>query len=79
MKTQYILEIYDPEDLSCVAGLYESNAPFGALNVGDEISGHSLNHSASIKNVKVTKIQHIFWEIENSHLTHKICVTTQLA
>ncbi|MBB7656032.1 hypothetical protein HEM24_018220 [Escherichia coli] len=56
MKTQYILEIYDPEDLSCVAGFYESNAPFGALNVGDDISGYSLNHSASIKNVKVTKI-----------------------
>lgn len=49
MKTQYILEIYDPEDLSCVAGLYESSTPFGALNVGDEISGHSLNHSESIK------------------------------
>lgn len=79
MKTQYILEIYDPEDSSCVAGLFESSRPFGALNVGDEINGNSLNHSESLKKVKITKIEHIFWEIENSHLTHKICVSTQFA
>lgn len=79
MNTKYIMEIYDPEDSSCVAALYESSTPFGALNVGDEISGHSLSFSDSLKNVKITKIQHILFEIENSHLTHKICVSTQFA
>ena len=43
MKTQYLLEIYEPDMSDCVAGHYESDTPFGALCVGDEISGMSLN------------------------------------
>ncbi|HED1422515.1 TPA: hypothetical protein R4S64_004603 [Kluyvera georgiana] len=79
MKTKYILEIYEPEDDSCVAGLYESDNAFGALHVGQEINGLSLNLAESQKSVKITKIEHIFWEVPDSHTTHKICVSTKLA
>lgn len=78
MKTQYHLEIYEPDMSDCVAGLYESDTPFGALSVGDEISGMSLNSSDRHKNLRIIKIQHIFWIIENSHMSHKICVWTEL-
>ncbi len=79
MKTKYILEIYEPDDSSCVAASYESSTPFGALHIGDEINGHSLNMSESIKHLRITDIQHILWEIEGSHLSHKICVHTELS
>lgn len=78
MKTQYHLEIYEPDMSDCVAGHYESSTPFGALCVGDEISGMSLNLSDRCKSLRIVKIQHIFWVIEDSHMSHKICVWTEL-
>lgn len=78
MKTQYHLEIYEPDMNGCVAGHYKSDSPFGALSVGDEISGMSLNVSDRQKDLRIIKIQHIFWDIENSHTSHKICVWTEL-
>lgn len=78
MKTQYHLEIYEPDMSDCVAGHYESDTPFGALCVGDEISGMSLNLSDRHKNLRIVKIQHISWVIEGSHMSHKICVSTEL-
>ncbi|CAM6939525.1 hypothetical protein QDQ61_18860 [Citrobacter freundii] len=79
MKTKYVLEIYEPDDDSCVAGLYESDNTFGALHVGHEINGFSLNMTESQNSVKITKIEHILWEVPGSHITHKICVSTKLA
>ena len=78
MKTQYLLEIYEPDMSDCVAGYYENDTPFGALCVGDEISGMSLNLSERHKNLRIVKIQHNFWVIEGSHMSHKICVWSEL-
>ncbi|MEB7889190.1 hypothetical protein NGK36_07745 [Hafnia alvei] len=78
MKTQYYLEIYEPEDSSCVAGYFESDTPFGALNIGEQINGASLNNTEEKKHLRIKDIQHIFWEIEGSHLAHKICVYTEI-
>lgn len=78
MKTEYHLEIYEPGDNSCVAASYQGNTPFATLCVGDSIHGGSMNLSDTHKSVRVTNIQHIFWEIEGSHTAHKICVSTEL-
>lgn len=78
MKTEYHLEIYEPDDNSTVAASYQSDVPFGALHVGEIIHGASMNLGAEKKSVKITDIQHIFWEIPNSHTAHKICVSTKL-
>lgn len=77
MKTEYHLEIYEPDDSSCVAASYQSNTPFSTLNIGDAIHGGSMNLSDTNKTVRVKDIQHIFWEIKDSHVAHKICVFTE--
>lgn len=77
MKTNHYIEIYEPNDNSCVAAHYESETPFGALHVGDEINGASLNNTSDKRHLRITDIQHIFWEIEDSHIAHKICVYTE--
>ncbi|MBC3380425.1 hypothetical protein H8I69_15010 [Serratia fonticola] len=78
MKTEYHLEVYEPDDSSCVAASYQSNTPFGSLKVGEAIHGGSMNLSDQNRTVRITDIQHIFWQIENSHTAHKICVFTEL-
>lgn len=76
-KQNTILEIYEPDDSSCVAASYKSNTPFSTLNIGDAIHGGSMNLSDTNKTVRVKDIQHIFWEIKDSHVAHKICVFTE--
>lgn len=77
MKTEYHLEIYEPDDSDCVAGYYESNTPFHPLCVGDAIHGNSLNLSDRKFTVRVKDVQHIFLEVKDSHLTHKVCIFTE--
>ena len=77
MKTEYHLEIYEPDDSSCVAASYESSTPFAGMNIGDAIHGASMNLSDTNKSVRIKDIQHIFWEIEGSHVAHKVCVFTE--
>lgn len=77
MKTEYHLEIYEPNDSSCVAASYQSDSPFATLSIGDAIHGGSMNLSDVNKTVRVKDIQHILWEIEGSHTAHKICVFTE--
>lgn len=78
MKTEYHLEIYEPDDNGCVAASWTSPAPFMAISVGDVIHGGCLNLSSSHKSLRVTLISHIVWEIENSHIAHKVCLYTEL-
>ena len=77
MKTKYHLEIYDPEMNDCVVGSYKSDTPFGALSVGDEINGMTMDLSEMRQTLRIVKIQHIIWVIEDSHIAHKICVWTE--
>jgi hypothetical protein len=77
MKTEYYLEIYEPNDSSCVAASYKSDVPFMAMRVGDAIHGGSMNFSDTNKTVRIKDIQHIIWEIEGSHTAHKVCVFTE--
>ena len=69
METNYTLEIYAPE--GGVLETFDSDKPFGAISVGDAIK------PMTTRAVRVTTIQHIIWEIEGSHVTHKICVFTE--
>lgn len=78
MRTVYSLEIYEPDDIGCVAGYYESNTPFHPFSIGDSIHGNSLNLSERKFSVRVKDVQHIFWEIKDSHLTQKVCIFTEL-
>ena len=78
MKIEYHIEIYEVNDSSCVAASYQSATPFMAINIGDIIHGGSMNLSNTNKTVRVSDIKHIIWEIEHSHIGHKLCVFTEL-
>ncbi|NAW91015.1 MULTISPECIES: hypothetical protein [unclassified Vibrio] len=79
MKTEYHIEIYEPNDDRCVAASYKSESPFMAINVGNTIAGASLNLAEVCQTLRVTEVEHIFWEIDGSHKAHKICLFTEIA
>jgi len=70
MKIEYHLEVHAPESSHLLAS-HTSETPFGAISVGDTIK------TMTEKDVRVTHIRHIIWEIEDSHIGHKICVFTE--
>jgi len=78
MNTEYHLEIYPPNDTSYIIAEYTSNTPFASMNVGDIIHASSLNRTDEAKTLIIKDIQHIIWEIENSHVGHKLCIYTDL-
>ncbi len=79
IKTEYHVEIYEPNDSRCVAASYKSDSPFMAINVGDTVAGASLNLAENCQTLRIIEVQHIFWEIEGSHKAHKICLSTEVA
>ena len=79
MKTKYHIEIYEPDDSSCVLASFQSDTPFGAMNIGDAINGSTLNLNGARQYLRITDIEHILWEITGSHISHKICVYTELS
>lgn len=79
LKTTYVLEIYEPDDDSCVAAVFESKTPFISLSKGDYIHPGFFELSETKEILEVVSIEHIFWKIEDSHQTQKICIRTKIA
>lgn len=77
MRIEYHIEIYEVNDSSCVAASYQSETPFMGISVGDVIHGGSMNLSSINKTVRISNIQHIIWEIKDSHIGHKLCIFTE--
>lgn len=78
-QNEYHLEIYQPDDESCVAGSYTSDQPFMNISVGDTISPESMPNSPEPMLVRVTEINHIIFTTPNSGITHKVCMYTTAA
>ncbi|GGY11292.1 hypothetical protein GCM10007160_42890 [Litchfieldella qijiaojingensis] len=78
LPTSYTLEVYEPNDDSCVAAAYDSDTPFVAIAVGDYINPKSLNLANKVDMLKVTSVEHMLWQINGSHQVHKVCVRTQV-
>lgn len=79
LPTNYVLEIYEPEDDRTVAGVFDSNTPFMAISKGDYINTSIFPESSFPGLLQVTSVEHILFEIENSHQTHKVCLCTKKA
>jgi len=77
MNIEYHLEFYPPNDTSYIIGEYFSNTPFLSMNIGDAIHASSFNLDDKAKTLRIKDIQHIIWEIEGSHIGHKLCVYTE--
>ena len=76
MVNEYHLEIYEPDDRSCVAGAYTSDTPFPPMHIGEAIHGNGLNLSENRQTVRIKDLQHIIWEIKGK-FRHKLCVYTE--
>ena len=62
LDTKYSLEIYEPNSA------YDPMVHFESKTPGSE---------APMKVLKVLNVEHMIWEIEDSHITHKLCVFTE--
>ena len=77
-NVQYHLEINKPGSAGDVWVVFQSERPFLSINTGDIINPGSWgNSNAPMKVLKVVSVEHIVWEIENSHIAHKLCVFTE--
>lgn len=79
LRANYDLEIYLPGTTDTVIARYTSSHPFAAINKGDILSYASFNLCGDVNpgSLKVSNIEHIIWEIKDSHITHKVCVFTE--
>ena len=78
LPIQYWMEIYPPNDTSYIIAEYFSSTPFASMNKGDIISASSLNQTDEAKTLIIKDIQHIIWEVDDSHIGHKLCIYTDL-
>ena len=79
LKTTYTLEINEPGDDSCVAAVFHSDTPFMPLAKGDLIHPGFFEETDTREILEVVGVKHIFWKIEDSHQTQKICIQTKIA
>lgn len=79
IPTEYILEIYEPDDDSCVAASFKSDSPFMSVAKGDYINPDGFTMSEPKDILEVVSVEHLFWEIEGDHFTQKVCVRTKRA
>ncbi|HAS5696718.1 TPA: hypothetical protein I7E69_002000 [Vibrio cholerae] len=78
IQTSYQLEILKPEESSCVALLLESGTPFMPISVGDMINTDSSEITNEGKKVRVTKVEHTLLKVEQSSITHRVRIYTEL-
>lgn len=76
LTTKYVLEIYEPDDDSCVAAVFSSDTPFMPLAKGEYINTASFTESVPQGILQVVSVEHLLWEIEKSHQTQKVCIRT---
>ena len=79
LPTRYVLEIYEPEDDSCVAAFFNSHQPFMSLSKGDYINPGMFVMTETRDTLEVVSVEHILWEIEDSHVAQKVCIRTKIA
>lgn len=78
LPVRYSLEIYEPGSAYDPWVNFLSNSPFLAISKGDIINPGTWDNSQSpMKVLKVLNVEHMIWEIENDHITHKLCVFTE--
>jgi len=79
---EYHLEIYEGSFVNDPSISWKSSSPFPTMNVGDYIdhrmSGNWQSPPGNNEAFSVLRVEHIFWEIENSHIGHKLMVCLEI-
>lgn len=79
IKTNYILEIYEPEDDSCIAAHFESSTPFIPLSRGEYIHPGLFKETDTRSILEVVSVEHILFETNGCDQTQKVCIRTKIA
>ncbi|MGP1282700.1 MAG: hypothetical protein ACTS1X_06965 [Parasphingopyxis sp.] len=78
IPVQYHAEFYINSTLSDPIASFSASTPFGAMSVGDYVDGRSFADAGHVaRQLRITGLEHIFWEIENSHFGHKLMVVLE--
>ena len=84
LPIHYHIEVYENSFTNDPSWAAESITPFPTLSKGDGFNHSSLaefgwsNPPNKNQEFRVKDIEHIFWQIENSHLGHKLMVSLEL-
>lgn len=76
VKSQFQLEVYEPDDNGTVVGCWPIEAPIN-MAVGDVINTAALQPDAVARRLRVVQIEHALWP-RDGLLAHKLMVFTAL-
>ena len=78
LPVQYHLEVYESSWKNDPSVAWSSDGPFPALSMGDYFEHRTIEswHAPPTEGQRfqVMEIEHIFWEIRDSHIGHKLMV-----
>ena len=76
---RYILEVYEPGSVQDVAGVFESDEPFVAIQVGDLINDRVWDTAPGTSTVlRVTAVEHVLWKNRTGgDVEQKLCIYTE--
>ena len=75
LPTRYHVEVYLRGFDGDLIYWAKSKSPFPVPQVGHHIDGRSFSESsAALKRLRVIDVEHIYWTIKDSHVSHKLMV-----
>ena len=78
LPNEYHIEVYEESFINDPSISWSSKSPYPAVNVGDFFEHRTYdrwyNTPKPGERFVVKEIEHIFWEIEGSHIGHKLMV-----
>lgn len=84
LPSEYHLEVYEGSFINDPSCSLESSTPLPALSVGDRFDHRMIGnwyHKPDSKKefFRIKEINHLFWEIEDSHIGYKMMVCVEIA
>ena len=82
LPIRYRLEVYESSWQNDPSVAWSSDNPFPALSTGEFFDHWAIEgwHTPPTKGqrFRIMEIEHIFWEIEDSHIGHKLMVLLEI-
>jgi hypothetical protein len=77
-NVQYHVEVYEPGSADDVWVCFKTTKPLFSISRGDIVNpGTWPNSKAPMRVLRVVAVEHIIWEIQDSHIGDKLCVFTE--
>ena len=84
LPIEYHIEVYEESFLNDPVWSTQASSPFPTLTVGDLFNHRALSAAwyevpKQGQSFRVSKVEHIFWEIEGKHIGHKLMVALEIS